>query len=506
MQSTRSGSDSKPSPDFPLWAHPSGRWCKKVRGKFRYFGRVQDDPDGQAALKLWEQQKDDLLEGREPAKPQVAGKQRAGKPDKPYDGFPMFAHDSGRWAKKIRGRLHYFGSWRDDRDGSSALERFNREWPYLKDGRTPPPAETGDALTVAALADEFLNAKRRKLHAGELSEASFADYYATCALLVDHFGKDRRVDDLRPADFAKLRESMAARWGTVTLRNEINRIRIILKYASDERLIDRPIHFGQSFQKPSAKALRKARHESGERMFEAHELRTILEALDGNGKDTETGKALKADPILKAMVLLGINAGFGNNDVASLPQPAVDLKNGWIDFPRPKTEIPRRVPLWAETVEALREAIAKRPAPKDDTNSDLCFLSVQGNPWVRVAPKRGDQAGGRYVRRDNIANRFGRLLKRLGINGRNRLGFYALRHTFETVAGESRDQVAVDSIMGHVDNSMAGLYRERISDDRLRDAVETVRMWLWPPKQRPRKNDRGRKQKPGKTKAKEAAR
>ena len=51
--------------DFPLWKHPSGRWCKKVRGKFCYFGKVADDPSGEAALRQWLDDRDDLLpEGR----------------------------------------------------------------------------------------------------------------------------------------------------------------------------------------------------------------------------------------------------------------------------------------------------------------------------------------------------------------------------------------------------------------------------------------------------------
>ena len=54
------------------------------------------------------------------------------------------------------------------------------------------------------------------------------------------------------------------------------------------------------------------------------------------------------------------------------------------------------------------------------------------------------------------------------------MNFYALRHTFETIGGESKDQVAVDLIMGHTDPSMAGHYRERIDDARLKAVTDHV--------------------------------
>ena len=32
---------------------------------------------------------------------------------------PLTPHDNGRWAKRIRGKLHYFGRW-DDPEGALA--------------------------------------------------------------------------------------------------------------------------------------------------------------------------------------------------------------------------------------------------------------------------------------------------------------------------------------------------------------------------------------------------
>src|ERR1700752_1908442 len=83
------------------------------------------------------------------------------KPEKPYPEFPLFAHAAGVWAKKIRGKLHYFGPWADP---DAALTKYLAEKDALHAGRKPRP-EAG-AVTVKDVANAFLNEKQALVDAG----------------------------------------------------------------------------------------------------------------------------------------------------------------------------------------------------------------------------------------------------------------------------------------------------------------------------------------------------
>ena len=51
----------------------------------------------------------------------------------------------------------------------------------------------------------------------------------------------------------------------------------------------------------------------------------------------------------------------------------------------------------------------------------------------------------------------------------------------QTIGEEARDLVAVQAIMGHAaaTNDMSAVYRQRVSDERLRAVVDAVREWLF---------------------------
>ena len=379
--------------------------------------------------------------------PKGTTKRQPKKPAKPYPDFPLFPHATKRWAKKIRQKLFYFGSWAGGAE--AALARYLDQRDDLHAGREP--RRKSDTLTVASLCNHFLTHKQALCDSGELSPRTFDRYHANCALVVATLGKGRPVDDLRPEDFQALRGLMAKRWGPVALGNEIQMVRSIFRYGDEAALIEKRVRFGPGFRKPSAKTIRQTRQKNGVRMLTAAEIHEVLE---------------HAGPNLTAMILMACNGGLGNSDLALLPIAAIDLGGGWLDYPRAKTAIPRRIPLWLKTRQAIRAVLTKRTEPKDPADAALLFIGPRGESYV------GGHKGYR------VATEMKRALKRAGIEGRT---FYDLRRGFQTVAEGAHDLTAAQSIMGHAPpaGDMSAIYRQRIDDERLRAVTEHVRLWLF---------------------------
>jgi integrase len=367
---------------------------------------------------------------------------------KPYPEFPLTPHHGAKqWCKKIRGKVHYFGAL-DNPD--AALQKYLDQKDALHAGKTPRPDPA--ALTVKDLVNAFLNAKQALVDVGELARLTWGDYKTACDEIVVAFGKNRLLADVGPDDFAALRNKLAKKWGPHRLSKTIQFVRCAFKFAYDAGLIDRPVRYGPGFKRPSKKTLRLHRAKQGAKLFSAEEIRRLLD---------------NARVQVKAMILLGINCGFGNSDCGNLPRSAVDLDGGFIEYPRPKTGIPRRCPLWPETVAAIKEALANRPEPKKAEDAGLVFVTRCGVSW---------HTGTTY---GPLSREVAKLLRRLGINGRTGLGFYTLRHTFRTIADEAKDQPAADYVMGHEVPHMSSVYRETISDARLRAVTDHVRGWLF---------------------------
>jgi integrase len=380
------------------------------------------------------------------------------KPHKPYPDFPLFAHANGLWAKKIRGQLRYFGSWADPQ---AALTKYLDQKDDLYAGRVPRAKESGGG-TVRELADRFLDHKKTRLDDQELSARTFADYYQICQLVVRHFGPNRLLLDLGPPEFESLRVALPRTWGPRRRGKAIAIVRCLFRFADDYDLVPHAVKVGKGFRGPSKKVLRLHRAKQGKKLFEPAEIHRML---------------AEATVLLRAAILLGLNFGYGNTDVATLPLAAIDLTNAWIVFARPKTGAERKGKVWPETLVALQEAIAQRPAAAAPEYAGLALLTRHGGPLVKVTcqPQEGNKL--RVVCHDALGKATKKLLARLGING-NRC-FYTCRHTFRTWADSCGDQPAANFIMGHIDNSTADAYREMIDDDRLEAVANHVREKLF---------------------------
>jgi integrase len=413
----------------------------------------------------------------------VKRKKRQRKPSKPYPEFPLYAHAGGVWAKRVRGREIYFGPWSDPQ---AALERYLKEKDYLFAGQAPP--EEG-GCTLDELVNRFISSRKTKLESGEITQRMFDDYQRDGKRMLECLNRSREADLLRPTDFAKLRadafkgdgKAAGKTRNATTAANIMIRQRTIFRWGHDTaKLLTHPPDYGGEFKLPSARLRRRALRENGPKDLTATEIVTILNAAKAGAHDQLLN--------LRAMTLLGINAGFGNTDCGELRLPHLDLDAGIVDFARKKTEAPRRAVLWQQTIEAIRSALERRNVtierygPLPDDLKDRVFISKRRRPYVSVSD------AGKPI--DSVGMEFRKLAAACGVH-RKGIGFYSLRHTFQTVADEGRDFPAIDLVMGHVPDDgggaapfavkMSARYRERISDERLKAIADRVRLWLFGP-------------------------
>lgn len=251
----------------------------------------------------------------------------------------------GKVVSCVMTRIQPDGCWQD------ALEEYDKKRDALYAGREYRE-DNANVLTVGRLCNDFLNYQLGRLQSAnpEITSRTFIELRGTTDRLIAVFGRDRAVDDLNDRDFEKLRAKIAGHWGPVRLGNEIGRVKSVFKYGRKSDIVS------LQFKKPTRRILRTHRAGKAKRLFEAAEIHALLDVAPAQ---------------LRAMILLGINCGFGNNDCGTIAQSVIDLEAGLIEYTRPKTGIERRCPIWPQTIEALKTAIDARPDPKDTADAAL---------------------------------------------------------------------------------------------------------------------------------------
>jgi integrase len=361
---------------------------------------------------------------------------------KPYVSFPLTPRSDGRFTKMIRGVPLYFGQ---HGDWQAALDEYHAQAPAATAGRELPSAPKAN-VTVRQLANRYLRDREADVRHGTLKLKSWDDYRATLEKFVRFVGPQTPAKELGPDHFARFATHVRKSLGSYAFNRTRALIRAWLSHAAGAEWVKPPINIGVGFKPVSAGKMRGDRKA---RLFTPEQVRTLLK---------------HAGPQMRAMILLGINGGFGPTDCAQLTRDKIDLEGKVIRYRRAKTNIQRTVPLWPETVKSLRKVLALRP------NDPLVFRTKSGRPWVRQKLSRT----GRGIVIDAVAGRFGKLMDAAKIEMPG-VGFYALRHTFATYANEVRDADARRHIMGRKLPELDDVYIEHLFLPRLKVLTDHVR-------------------------------
>ena len=130
---------------------------------------------------------------------------------------------------------------------------------------------------------------------------------------------------------------------------------------------------------------------------------------------------------------MAINTGAGPTDLSRLT--VNNLDGEWLNYPRQKTGLPRRIWLWNET----RELLSQEGYLLRNGNGDRISVEAHNNSLRRT---------------------WERVIRRAGVE---HCQFYGIRRAFCLAADEARDPVATAFCMGHSMNCTTDLYRSNPS-------------------------------------------
>lgn len=164
-------------------------------------------------------------------------------------------------------------------------------------------------------------------------------------------------------------------------------------------------------------------------------------------------------------ILLMLNCGMTQKDIADLQMTEVDWDRGYITRKRSKTKERENVPvvtyvLWAETLRLLRQERSSKA-------TGLVLLNENGKPlWYEEV-----QPDGKLKKNDNIRNAFARLTKKTKINK----PLKSLKKTSASLIRGNAKYASLESLfLGHAPQSMADKHYAVAPQELLDEAI----VWL----------------------------
>jgi integrase len=382
------------------WVPGSRRWRKLYRGKWYSVSCKQlgtgetKDASWKAANEWWDE------------KQRLADSQPPTEEDRRANAFRVWSmvQDWRQLDEESRERLVDSlvgaGQYRKLRDQATAMVAAAAE-------AVPPDR------TVRAQVEAWKDLLRGACLSGQMSEGRFDAYGRNVATFAAWAGEDTAIDAVDEAKLEGYFNHLSARVGAgqyspayahtlmMTVKQFISRLAELRLIPLPGNIRSRRFRFNHSAP---------ARIET----FTVEEVRKLLGACDGCSERT------------RLYLLLMLNCGMYQNDVAELRRDEVNWAKGTVTRARSKTR-ERKGPvvtykLWPETLALLRRHRA--------ADGELALTTDEGKPLVRCWLEDG-----RVRRYDVVQSAWGRLAARMGVQ-KIRLGMKHLRKTAATILGQ----------------------------------------------------------------------
>ena len=187
------------------------------------------------------------------------------KRKKRSDKFPLTLHPTGQYCKKVRGKLYYFGT-----DKQQALQRYLEQAAYLHTGKGSRSKLANDSLSVKMACNLYLDHQESRVTIGEIKSRHFYDQTRLLRDFVKFLGPNRVVSNISTIDLQNYRRKLIkAGKKANTINNHIAAFKAMYNWALDNEIIGTA---------PNLKAIKKTTAAKEEKpIFGESQIQDLLE-------------------------------------------------------------------------------------------------------------------------------------------------------------------------------------------------------------------------------------
>lgn len=353
-----------------------------------------------------------------------------------YEGRP------GRWRKQINGQVYYFGFADSPNDTKAYRAAEDEYFQFRKKIEAASSVQIPLAkATVTDVSEKFLQDLQDRYERGEVS-ASYLEKSRCClddfCLFVQTQRRFSSIGELDLTDYRNhiltlpVSDKIRKKISPQTAKGRLATVRTLYRWAWRMHVVEnmpRNLEGYANVELPDPKA----------EIFTLDELKTLWQ---------------KATPRVRCWMLLALNCGFYQGDIAELTASEVDWAEGRITRKRSKTGVLGSFKLWQTTLDHMLEQ--REPEAKDDERLFLTRPRFDGEAIVPLVTEK--IVDGTVRRTDAVKTGFWKLLRKIGINsGRS---FSSLRNTGASMIDEI-DPLVTELYLSHATVGMKKHYVKR---------------------------------------------